>query len=83
MLKGGIKIDPRDYSDSELERITSRFTYALGENIGPEHDIPAPDVNTNPQTMAWIVDTYMSTISSSERSHNQHVVTGKPVEQED
>jgi len=77
--KGGIKIDPRNYSDSELERITRRFTYALGENIGPEHDIPAPDVNTNPQTMAWIVDTYMSTISSSERSHNQHVVTGKPV----
>jgi len=77
--KGGIKIDPRKFSDSELERITRRFTYALGENIGPEHDIPAPDVNTNPQTMAWIVDTYMSTISSSERSHNQHVVTGKPV----
>ncbi|WP_298246311.1 Glu/Leu/Phe/Val dehydrogenase [uncultured Christiangramia sp.] len=77
--KGGIQIDPRNYSDSELERITRRFTYSLGENIGPEHDIPAPDVNTNPQTMAWIVDTYMSTISSSERSHNQHVVTGKPV----
>jgi len=77
--KGGIQIDPRNYSDSELERITRRFTYALGENIGPEHDIPAPDINTNPQTMAWIVDTYMSTISSSERSHNQHVVTGKPV----
>jgi len=77
--KGGIKIDPRNYSDSELERITRRFTFALGENIGPEHDIPAPDVNTNAQTMAWIVDTYMSTISSSERSHNQHVVTGKPV----
>ncbi len=77
--KGGIKINPRNFSDSELERITRRFTYALGENIGPEHDIPAPDVNTNPQTMAWIVDTYMSTISSSERSHNQHVVTGKPV----
>lgn len=77
--KGGIKIDPRKFSDSELERITRRFTYALGENIGPEHDIPAPDVNTNPQTMAWIVDTFMSTISSSERSHNQHVVTGKPV----
>lgn len=77
--KGGIKIDPRNYSDAELERITRRFTYALGENIGPEHDIPAPDVNTNAQTMAWIADTYMSTISSSERSQNQHVVTGKPV----
>lgn len=77
--KGGIQIDPRNYSDAELERITRRFTYALGENIGPEHDIPAPDVNTNAQTMAWIADTYMSTISTSERSQNQHVVTGKPV----
>src|SRR5690606_25856920 len=54
-------------------------TYALGENIGPEHDIPAPDVNTNAQTMAWIADTYMSTKNPSERSKNQHVVTGKPV----
>ena len=77
--KGGIQIDPRNYSDAELERITRRFTYALGENIGPEHDIPAPDVNTNAQTMAWIADTYMSSISTSERSQNQHVVTGKPV----
>lgn len=77
--KGGIQIDPRKYSIGELERITRRFTYALGENIGPEHDIPAPDVNTNDQTMAWIADTYMSTKSSSERSKNQHVVTGKPV----
>lgn len=77
--KGGIQIDPRNYSISELERITRRFTYALGDNIGPEHDIPAPDVNTNAQTMAWIADTYMSTKSPSERSQNQHVVTGKPV----
>lgn len=59
--KGGIQIDPSKYSKSELERITRRFTYALGDNIGPEHDIPAPDVNTNAQTMAWIADTYMST----------------------
>ncbi|MBC5842306.1 MAG: Glu/Leu/Phe/Val dehydrogenase [Flavobacteriaceae bacterium] len=77
--KGGIQIDPRAYSIGELERITRRFTYALGENIGPEHDIPAPDVNTNEQTMAWMADTFMSTKSSSERSRNQHVVTGKPV----
>lgn len=76
--KGGIQIDPSKYSKNELERITRRFTYALGENIGPEHDIPAPDVNTNAQTMAWIADTYMSTKSTSERSKNQHVVTGKP-----
>lgn len=77
--KGGIQIDPSKYSKNELERITRRFTYALGENIGPEHDIPAPDVNTNDQTMAWIADTYMSTKATSERSKNQHVVTGKPV----
>lgn len=77
--KGGLKIDPSKYSLSELERITRRFTYALGDNIGPEHDIPAPDVNTNAQTMAWILDTYMSTKAPTERSKNKHVVTGKPV----
>lgn len=77
--KGGIQIDPRDYSITELERITRRFTFALGQNIGPEHDIPAPDINTNAQTMAWIADTYMSTKSSGERTQNMHVVTGKPV----
>ncbi|APX99955.1 Glu/Leu/Phe/Val family dehydrogenase [Lacinutrix venerupis] len=76
--KGGIKIDPSKYSESELERITRRFTYALADNIGPEHDIPAPDVNTSSQTMAWIADTYMSTRPPAERSANQHVVTGKP-----
>ena len=77
--KGGIQIEPRNYSLAELERITRRFAFALGENIGPEYDIPAPDVNTNEQTMAWIADTFMSTKSSSERSNNKHVVTGKPV----
>ncbi len=77
--KGGIQLDPKEYSQAELERITRRFTFALGDNIGPEHDIPAPDVNTNAQMMAWIADTYMSTKSPAERSKNQHVVTGKPV----
>lgn len=77
--KGGIQLDPKKYSIAELERITRRFTYALGDNIGPELDIPAPDVNTNSQTMAWILDTYMSTKSPAERSKNMHVVTGKPV----
>ncbi len=77
--KGGIQLDPTKYSQAELERITRRFTYALGDNIGPELDIPAPDVNTNPQTMAWILDTYMSTKSPNERSKNLHVVTGKPI----
>jgi len=77
--KGGIQLDPTKYSQDELQRITRRFTYALGDNIGPELDIPAPDVNTNPQTMAWILDTYMSTKSPNERSKNLHVVTGKPI----
>lgn len=76
--KGGIKIDPSKYSESEIERITRRFTYALADNIGPEHDIPAPDVNTNSQTMAWIADTYMSTRPPAQRTANQHIVTGKP-----
>lgn len=77
--KGGIQLDPKKYSQNELERITRRFTFALGDNIGPEHDIPAPDVNTTPQMMAWIADTYMSTKSTNERSKHAHVVTGKPV----
>ncbi|WP_027419062.1 Glu/Leu/Phe/Val family dehydrogenase [Crocinitomix catalasitica] len=77
--KGGIQLNPKIYSNSELERITRRFTFALGENIGPDHDIPAPDVNTNAQIMAWISDTYSSTKSTSIRQKNLHVVTGKPV----
>ncbi len=77
--KGGIQIDPKKYSQTELERITRRFTFALGDNIGPELDIPAPDVNTNAQMMAWIADTYMQTKPTAERSMYKHVVTGKPV----
>lgn len=76
--KGGIQIDPSKYSQSELERITRRFTFALGDNIGPEYDIPAPDVNTNAQMMAWIADTYMGTRRPAERTACKHVVTGKP-----
>ncbi|HEX9745521.1 MAG TPA: Glu/Leu/Phe/Val dehydrogenase [bacterium] len=78
--KGGIQIDPARYSQRELENITRRFTYALGQNIGPEYDIPAPDVNTNARIMAWILDTYLSTQSPHERARCSHVVTGKPVE---
>jgi len=77
--KGGIQIDPAKYSPTEMERITRRFTYALGNNIGPEYDIPAPDVNTNPQIMAWILDTYLSTMPPHERQRCVHVVTGKPI----
>lgn len=78
--KGGIQIDPTKYSKVELERISRRFTYALGNNIGPEYDIPAPDVNTNAQIMAWILDTYLSTMPPQDRQRSIHVVTGKPVE---
>ncbi|MFC1730153.1 Glu/Leu/Phe/Val dehydrogenase [candidate division KSB1 bacterium] len=77
--KGGVKIDPSRCSEGEIERVTRRFTYALGQNIGPEYDIPAPDVNTNPQIMAWILDTYLSGILPQERNRCFHVVTGKPV----
>lgn len=78
--KGGIQLDPTRYSMGERERITRRFAYALGANIGPEYDIPAPDVNTNAQTMAWFMDTYLSTVAPQQRQDCIHVVTGKPVE---
>lgn len=78
--KGGIQMDPSKYSQRELERITRRFTFALGSNIGPEYDIPAPDVNTNAQVMAWILDTYLSMMPPLERNRCVHVVTGKPIE---
>jgi glutamate dehydrogenase (NAD(P)+) len=78
--KGGIQIDPSNYSMNELEHISRRFTFALSNNIGPEYDIPAPDVNTNSQIMAWILDTYLSTMPPHERQRCTHVVTGKPIE---
>ncbi len=78
--KGGIQCDPAKYSPAEIQRISRRFTFALGCNIGPEYDIPAPDVNTNPQIMAWILDTYLSTQPPHMRQASVHVVTGKPVE---
>ncbi len=77
--KGGIQLDPGKYSQKELERITRRFTFALGNNIGPDYDIPAPDVNTNPQIMAWILDTYLSTRSRTDKNNCLGVVTGKPI----
>ncbi|MBN1261904.1 MAG: Glu/Leu/Phe/Val dehydrogenase [Anaerolineae bacterium] len=78
--KGGIQMNPREYSLAELERITRRFTFALGNNIGPEWDIPAPDVNTNAQIMAWMLDTYQQMMPPLERNRSSHVVTGKPIE---
>jgi glutamate dehydrogenase (NAD(P)+) len=78
--KGGIQFDPAKHSMTELERITRRFTYALGDTIGPEYDIPAPDVNTNSQIMAWILDTYLSSRPPALRQSGLGVVTGKPLE---
>ncbi len=77
--KGGIKFDPRSYAKEELERITRRFTHALGANIGPEWDIPAPDVGTNEQTMVWMMDTYMNSVGSWEKNSVHRIVTGKSI----
>jgi glutamate dehydrogenase (NAD(P)+) len=77
--KGGVKFDPREFGVDDLERITRRFTHALGTNIGPEYDIPAPDVGTNSQTMDWMMDTYVNINSSTERQAIKRVVTGKSI----
>jgi glutamate dehydrogenase (NAD(P)+) len=77
--KGGIKFDPQSVSRHELQKITRRFTHALGDNIGPEYDIPAPDVGTNSQTMAWMMDTYANMVGSDRKQSVKGVVTGKPV----
>ncbi len=74
--KGGIKCDPDKLSKGELERLTRRYAADLSDLFGPESDVPAPDVNTNAQIMAWIVDTY----SMHERRTEYAVVTGKPLE---
>jgi len=75
--KGGIKFMPRQHSMAEIERITRRFTHALGANIGPEYDIPAPDVGTNGQIMVWMMDTYMNVVGFTDKNANRRVVTGK------
>ena len=73
--KGGVICDPQVLSEGELERITRRYTAEILDFIGPERDVPAPDVNTNEQTMAWIMDTY----SMHSRTTVTAVVTGKPL----
>lgn len=77
--KGGIKFDPNEVSKEELQRITRRFFHALGSNIGPETDVPAPDVGTDSRTMAWAMDTYMNTVGHVSKQAVKGVVTGKPV----
>jgi glutamate dehydrogenase (NAD(P)+) len=78
--KGGVQVDPRSVSQDELMRLTRRFTSAISNNIGPDHDIPAPDVGTNAQTMAWMADTYVNFVPGTQRWLGQAVVTGKPLE---
>ena len=74
--KGGVICDPSQMSRGELERLTRRYTAELIDFIGPERDVPAPDMNTNEQTMAWVMDTY----SMHARHTVTAVVTGKPIE---
>ncbi len=74
--KGGVICDPSKLSKAELERVTRRYTASLSDWLGPERDIPAPDIGTNAQTMAWIMDTY----SMHVRQATTAVVTGKPLE---
>jgi len=73
--KGGVKCNPKEMSRSEIERLTRRYTAAIADVIGPHIDIPAPDVYTDPQTMAWIMDTY----SQLKGAPTPEIVTGKPV----
>ncbi len=73
--KGGIRVDPKKLSIKELERVTRRYTSEIGIIIGPQRDIPAPDVNTNAQVMAWMMDTYSMNTGTAATG----VVTGKPI----
>jgi len=74
--KGGVACDPTKLSAKELERLTRAFTIAIADVIGPQKDIPAPDMNTNPQTMAYMFDTYSKLVGHTSPA----VVTGKPIE---
>jgi glutamate dehydrogenase (NAD(P)+) len=73
--KGGIAVDPRAYSPAELERLTRRYTSEILPIIGPDQDIPAPDIGTNEQTMAWMLDTYSVSVGRTVPA----IVTGKPL----
>jgi glutamate dehydrogenase (NAD(P)+) len=73
--KGGIEVDPTEMSVAELQRMTRRFTNGIGHVIGPYRDIPAPDMNTNAQTMAWMMDAYSAT-----HGYSPAIVTGKPLD---
>ncbi|MBL8149424.1 MAG: Glu/Leu/Phe/Val dehydrogenase, partial [Blastocatellia bacterium] len=74
--KGGVKINPKEYTEDQLERITRRYTAEMVDVLGPERDIITPDINTNEQVMAWVMDTY----SMHARHTQSAIVTGKPIE---
>lgn len=74
--KGGITVNPKELSEAELERLTRAFTQKLAPHIGPDVDVPAPDVNTTPQVMAWIADEY----AKIKGKYIPGVITGKPIE---
>ena len=74
--KGGVRVDPARLSEKELERVTRRYTSEIGLVIGPQRDIPAPDVNTNPKIMSWMMDTYSMNVGATVTG----VVTGKPIQ---
>ena len=77
--KGGVKFNPSEYNIEDLERITRRFTHALGSNIGPDWDVPAPDMGTNAQIMDWMMDTYSNMVTAQDKQAVKGVVTGKSV----
>jgi glutamate dehydrogenase/leucine dehydrogenase len=77
--KGGVKCNPSELSENERMRVTRRFTHQLGSNIGPDYDIPAPDMGTGPQEMAWMMDTFMNSTPAVDRNGQRAVVTGKPI----
>jgi len=77
--KGGVKFSPKNYSKSEVGRITREFTVALGNNIGPSYDIPAPDVGTNARIMSIMMDQYRRTQANLKTHYQQAVVTGKTI----
>lgn len=77
--KGGVQIDPKRYNTAELRRITRRFVHALGTNIGPDWDIPAPDIGTNAQIMDWMMDTYSTLAGARDKQTAKGVVTGKSI----
>ncbi len=72
--KGGVNVDPSELSERELEALTRRFTQSISHILGPYRDVPAPDMNTNPQVMAWLMDAY-----SAKAGYTPAIVTGKPV----